>query len=458
MKRPPEDPGDFVDAVERVSRGIQDPVAKLRFIRTSLARHQTADVWVRRVPWAPLRVRLYRWLSLEGVQHLLIRNPFGVALPLPHATRGLAASRALVAVAAVVVALAAAGVGWRAARPEGPPVLAAADRRPPTTVTAAPVVGDPDAPIAARRAAAHGGIAPAAIWLVEKGAGFEQYSNGLRIDTSRSIAGTPREFRIFGDQGLQPELLTRPIGILFHTSESDVWPLEASFNDSLRGSSLNLLRYVRKNRLYHYVIDRFGRVYRVVAEDAKANHAGHSIWEDEGRIVLNLNHAFLGVSFETRWEGGRALPITRAQFSAGRDLADHLRRKWAIAPGMCVTHGLTSVNPKKYLIGHHVDWARGFPFDAFGLPDQYARSLPSVERFGFGYDEDLLKVMGDLWPGVGRGEQALGREAAQSGRTVDSVRQEKRARYDLWMADQARDEQARAGAGAAVTQTTSRRF
>lgn len=454
------EPPDFVDAVEKASRGIRDPVAKLRFIRTSLARHQAVDGLVQRVPWAPVRGRLYRWLSLAGLHHLLITNPFGVALPIPQRARSLVASRALVAVAAMIVATAAAGVGWRAARPEGPPVMAAADvPPPPATVAAPPVPGDPGAPFTARRAAAYGGIAPAAIWLVEKGAGFEQYSNGLRIDTSRTIGGNPREFRIFGAQGLQPELLTRPIGILFHTSESDIWPLEASFNDNLRGSSQNLLRYVRRNRLYHYVIDRFGRVYRVVAEDAKANHAGHSVWEDEGRIVLNLNHAFLGVSFETRWEGGRALPITRAQFSAGRDLADHLRHKWGITPAMCVAHGLTSVNPKKYLIGHHVDWARGFPFAAFGLPDQYARPLPSVELFAFGYDEELLKVMGDLWPGVSEAERALGREAARLGRSFEDLRLEKRARYDVWMADQARDELARAGAGAgaAVTEATSGR-
>ena len=114
------------------------------------------------------------------------------------------------------------------------------------------------------------------------------------------------------------------------------------------------------------------------------------------------------MSFETRWEGGRALPITRAQFSAGRDLADHLRQKYAIAPGMCVTHGLTSVNPKKYLIGHHVDWARGFPFEAFGLPDQYQRPAPSVALFGFWYDEDLVTVMGEPWPGVERAAGAAG--------------------------------------------------
>ena len=434
MKKPGS--RDFVESVDRAGREIQDPVEKLRFLRASLARQEETHGWVRRIPWAPVRERVDRLVRRAGVPNL-------------------AASRALVAVAAVVVAIAAAAVGWRAARPEGPPVMAAADRPASTAapkVMEPPPVGDPEAPIAAR------GIAPAAIWLVEKGQGFEQYSNGLRIDTTLTVPGTPREFRIFGEQGLQPELHTRPIGLLFHTSESDVWPLEASYNDSLRGSSRNLLHYVRKNRLYHYVIDRFGRVYRVVSEDAKANHAGHSIWEDDGRIVLNLNHAFLGVSFETRWEGGRALPITRAQFSAGRDLADHLRQKWGIVPGMCVTHGLTSVNPKKYAIGHHVDWARGFPFDAFGLPDQYERPLPSVERFGFGYDEDLLKVMGELWPGVGKGEQQLAREAARTGRTVEAVQQERRALYDLWISTQVRDEQARTAAGAAVTRATSGRF
>lgn len=435
------DPAGFTRAVDRAGRDIHDPVAKLRFIRASLARRQEAEGWVRRVPWAPVRERVSRWIGADSVQRALIASPFGFARPRPAAPRSLAASRVLVAAAAIAVAVAAAGLGWRAARPEGPPVLAAADLPPaPARVIGPPPVGDPDAPMAPR------GIAPAAIWLVEKGDGFEQYSNGLRVDTTLTVAGTPREFRIFGEQGLQPELHTRPIGILFHTSESDLWPLEASFNDNLRGSSRNLLHYVRKNRLYHYVIDRFGRVYRVVSEDAKANHAGHSIWEDDGRIVLNLNHAFLGVSFETRWEGGRALPITRAQFSAGRDLADHLRHKWGIVPGMCVTHGLTSVDPKKYSIGHHVDWARGFPFDAFGLPDQYERPLPSIERFGFGYDAEVrARLMGDLWPGVARGEQDLARQAARTARTVEAVRQEKRALYDSWIAAQVKDEQVRTG-------------
>ena len=93
---------------------------------------------------------------------------------------------------------------------------------------------------------------------------------------------------------------------------------------------------------------------------------------------------------------------------------------------MCVTHGLTSVNPKKHLIGHHVDWARGFPFEAFGLPDQYRRASPGVALFGFGYDERFLAVMGEPWPGVGEAERApRRRRRAAAGRTVDEVRRER---------------------------------
>jgi hypothetical protein len=89
---------------------------------------------------------------------------------------------------------------------------------------------------------------------------------------------------------------------------------------------------------------------------------------------------------------------------------------------MCVTHGLTSVNPKKHLIGHHMDWARGFPFAVFGLPDQYQHEAPSVALFGFDYDDDFLKVLDQPWPGVRAAEAELSREAARQRRAVEDVR------------------------------------
>jgi hypothetical protein len=282
------------------------------------------------------------------------------------------------------------------------------------------------------------GLMPSTIWLADRGPGWELYSNGLRIETGYAVLGDKRRYRVFDQDVLSPETFDRPVGILFHTSESDVWPLEPGFNENLRGSTHRLLRYLAREKTYHYLIDRFGRVYRVVEDEAKANHAGHSVWQDEGRVYLHLNHAFLGVSFETRWEGGRALPITEAQFGSGKNLTAWLRQRWDIAPSMCVAHGLTSVNPRRHLIGHHLDWARGFPFASFGLPDAYSRPAPSVALFGFGYDSDFLKVLGEPWSGVFHAERALESEAARLGRSADDLRRDKRALYDRWLQEQAR--------------------
>ena len=59
-------------ALESVSRGIRDPAAKLRFIRAvALAVPRRLDHVVQGVPFGPVRRRLYRWLSLERLRHLL---------------------------------------------------------------------------------------------------------------------------------------------------------------------------------------------------------------------------------------------------------------------------------------------------------------------------------------------------------------------------------------------------
>jgi hypothetical protein len=295
---------------------------------------------------------------------------------------------------------------------------------------------DPAAELPARAP----GIAPEGIWLVDSGPDFELYSHGLRIDTTYAVAGEPRRYRVFDVvRGMGDEVHDRPVGIVYHTSESDIWPLEESFNERLRDSSQNLLRYLKRRAVYHYLIDRFGQVFRVVEETDKANHAGMSVWSAGSRVYLHLNASTIGVSFETRWEGGRALPITRAQFEAGRSLTDYLRHKWSIEAEMCVTHGLASVNSRKHLIGHHVDWARGFPFEAFGLPDQYRRASPAVALFGFGYDEQFLAVMGEPWPGVAEAERQLAADATALGRTVPQLRRERALLYDRWLDEQSRD-------------------
>ena len=431
-KRPGLFTRDPIADLESKGREIRDPVEKLRFLRRSLERYEAVDEKLQAVPGAPLRWLASRVTGVEAARPLFSGNPNGAlapprrATPLPRRARRAVNVAAVLLVAAAGLAVAAIPLRSRGGTEAGPP-------RPADAPSGPPAVAEPLPP------APHG-LAPARIWLVDSGRGFELYSNGLRIDTTAAVPGEPRRYHVFDARsGMGAEALDRPVGIVFHTSESDIWPLEESFNEKLRDSSQNLIHYLKKNRVYHYLIDRFGQVFRVVEEKDKANHSGNSVWAVGDRVYLNLNGPTIGVSFETRWEGGRALPITRAQLEAGRSLTDYLMQKWSIEPSMCVTHGLASVNPRKHLIGHHVDWARGFPFAAFGLPDQYAVPSPAVALFGFGHDERFAAAVGEPWPGVAAAEAQLAADAARDGRPEEAVRRERTGLYDRWFAEQAKD-------------------
>ena len=416
---------DPIAELEERCRTIRDPVKKLRYVRRSLERYESLDERFQAVPLAPVRWALYRMSRVDRARALFSPNPNGALNappPRPPAVAPRVRQAANWAAALLVVA---AGLA-----------LASYPRSPPTDA-ASPGLS----PVAEHLPATQAGLPARGVWLVDSGEDFELYSNGLRIDTTYAIAGDPRRYRVFSaGGGMEPEVFDRPIGLVYHTSESDIWPLEESFNEKLQDSSQNLLRYLRRRQVYHYLIDRFGQAFRVVEEADRAHHAGMSIWRSGERVWLNLNGPTIGVSFETRWEGGRALPITQAQLESGRRLTDYLRDKWTIAPDMCVTHGLISVNARRHLIGHHVDWARGFPFAAYGLPDLYQRTAPAVELFGFGYDEPFLEVMGgEPWPGVRKAEDRLETDAMATGRTIEDVRRERSELYDRWLAEQARD-------------------
>lgn len=432
---------DPLKALHSQSAKLKDPVEKLRFLRRSLERYETLDERLQGVPGAPLRWLAYRLTRVDAARPLFSANPNGALNPPGRAARPGRRRRARRAVnVAGLLLVAAAGLAL-ASYPRTTPAP------PPTSPVEVPL------PVAETLEPLPRGLAPERAWLVDSGPGFELYSNGLRIDTTWAVGGEARRYRVFETgRGMGTELSDRPVGIVFHTSESDIWPLEESFNEKLRDSSQNLLRYLKRNQVYHYLIDRFGQVFRVVEEKDKANHAGMSVWSEGRRVYLNLNASTIGVAFETRWEGGRALPITRAQLEAGRSLTDYLRDKWSISPDMCVTHGLASVNSHRHLIGHHLDWARGFPFGAFGLPDQYARASPAVALFGFAYDEPFLEVMGEPWPGVRVAERALEQEADAASVSLGDVRRQRQRAYDVWLAEMAQDQEQ-----ASAAQTPHRR-
>ena len=268
---------------------------------------------------------------------------------------------------------------------------------------------------------------PAAVWTVENGGSFEIYSNGLRVEKQYETSNRPRFYLAFplaNPDGLAGPPQNAPIGIVFHTTESLQAPFEPDQTAVLKRVGESLLEYVRRRRAYHFVIDRFGRVYRIVRESDAANHAGHSVWADEKSIYVNLNDSFLGVSFEAKTTvPGEELQINPAQVRAAGMLAEMLRARYRISAGNCVTHGQVSVNPANMQIGYHTDWGSGFPFERLGLPDNYARPLPSLALFGFRYDSTFAHRVGArLAESAELAERQLGDRARAAGLSPDAYR------------------------------------
>jgi hypothetical protein len=300
------------------------------------------------------------------------------------------------------------------------------------------------------------------IWLVEKTADREFYSNRLQIITTYTISNIPREYYRFSrnsDHSPANGKITDNIsGIVYHASESDLYPFMPEMNRSILSYSKRLIKYLLRKKSYHFFIDRFGRVYRLVQEDHAAFHAGKSIWADDEALYLNLNHAFIGICFEGKdfqeintGKQKKGHPanskssllkptgissFNEAQLRSGKELTDWLRVKYNISQQNCVPHALISVNTKRMLIGFHLDLARGFPFDRLGLTDKYQEPLPSMVEFGFRYDKYFEKIFnGNLWRGIGYSEEILQRRARNSGMSFAKYRKslhQRFTRYTEW--------------------------
>jgi hypothetical protein len=280
-----------------------------------------------------------------------------------------------------------------------------------------------------------------AVWQVEHTGTSEAYSNGLRIDTRYTVNNRPRLYTAFerdGPSSIKRVRLSQPAGIVYHTTESCQAPFEARDTPVLQRLGESLLDYVRRKCAYHYLIDRFGRVYRVVAESDAADHAGYSVWADAEWFYLNLNEAFLGVSFEARTEpsqeGGIANP---AQVRAAAMLTEMLRSRYRIPAGNCIPHAQVSVNPSNMLIGYHTDWSVGFPFAELGLPDNYQLPLPALWAFGFDCEPAWL-ISSGMAPGIRLAQRDIAQYAAAAGVRPPMYRKALRERYRVWLAEMRR--------------------
>ncbi len=264
------------------------------------------------------------------------------------------------------------------------------------------------------------------IWLVEKTADSETWSNGLRIDNHFLVTTHARSYLAFPADGNLPIRRNAPAGIVFHTTESSQAPFEESENQELKKIGESLLEYVRRREAYNFVVDRFGRVFRVVPEEQTANHAGYSAWADADWFYINLNDSFLGVSFEAASPGG----LAPAQVSSARVLIEMLRHRFKIPASNCVTHAQVSANPSNMLAGLHVDWAAGFPFEAVGLTDNYPVPSPLVWGLGFDYDAHFKNEAGEpLRAAIDDAEAILAVKAAAAGVSRTVYRERLRRRY-----------------------------
>ncbi len=264
------------------------------------------------------------------------------------------------------------------------------------------------------------------VWLVEKTADSETWSNGLRIDNHFLVTTHPRAYLAFPADGSSPLRRNAPAGIVFHTTESSQAPFEESENQELKKIGESLLEYVRRREAYNFVVDRFGRVFRVVPEEQTANHAGYSAWADADWFYVNLNDSFLGVSFEAASPGG----LAPAQVSAARVLIEMLRHRFEIAASNCITHAQVSVNSANMLAGLHVDWSAGFPFEAVGLTDNYTVPSPLVWGLGFDYDAHFRGTAGEpLRDAIDDAEAILAAKAAAAGLSRAAYKERLREGY-----------------------------
>lgn len=223
------------------------------------------------------------------------------------------------------------------------------------------------------------------VWMVEQSPQSELWSNGLRIERSFETNTQPRRYQALvrdAETNIAAPYRSLPAGIVFHTTESGMAELEENNRGRLRRMTAGLLGYVQQQRSYNFVIDRFGRVWRVVRELNAANHAGQSIWADEHTTYIGLNQSFLGVALELQSECAPDC-LSPAQIESTRILVEMLRSRYGIAAQNCVTHAQVSVNPHNFLLGNHVDWLNGFPFAKAGLPDNYRIPPAAIRSFGF---------------------------------------------------------------------------
>lgn len=84
----------------------------------------------------------------------------------------------------------------------------------------------------------------------------------------------------------------------------------------------------------HYLVEEDGRVFRLVAEERRAWHAGRSFWRGE----TDINSASIGVEIVNPGHDHGYRPFPDIQIDAVIGLLDGVRERWTIDDRMIVGH------------------------------------------------------------------------------------------------------------------------
>lgn len=106
----------------------------------------------------------------------------------------------------------------------------------------------------------------------------------------------------------------------------------------------------------HYVIDRDGKIYQLVADEKRAWHAGVSSWGD---VKSDVNSHSIGIEFQCPALGDRSFKkFTQRQIKSGVRLCRLLTQKYNIQSQNIVAH--SDIAP-----GRKFDPGVGFPMQEF---------------------------------------------------------------------------------------------
>jgi N-acetylmuramoyl-L-alanine amidase len=153
----------------------------------------------------------------------------------------------------------------------------------------------------------------------------------------------------------------------------------------------------------HYTIDRDGTVYRHVAEERRARHAGVSYWAG----VRDVNSRSIGIEIVNPGHEFGYIPFAEPQIAALIDLSHGILARHPIAPARVVGHSDVAPN-RKQDPGELFPWARLAEFGIgtwpSNLPPRSGNREPveaqafaeNLRRFGYGVPPEIDWPLADV--------------------------------------------------------------